>query len=68
MTITPEIRQAVDQAGDGPLRLEDPETHSEYVLLKAEVYDRMHAVIEAERVDPSFFEYGDFTPVERDPD
>jgi hypothetical protein len=38
MTITPELKQAVAQAGDDPVRVEDPETHAAYVVLKEEVY------------------------------
>ena len=28
MTITPEQKQAIEQAGEAPVRLEDPETHT----------------------------------------
>ena len=34
-TITPEIRQAIEQAGDQPVRLLDPMTNTQYVLVKA---------------------------------
>lgn len=34
-TITPEIRQAIEQAGDEPVRLLDPMTNIQYVLIKA---------------------------------
>ena len=40
-TLTPELKQAVEQAGDAPVRLMDPETHRAYVLVSAEVYERM---------------------------
>jgi hypothetical protein len=33
-TITPELRQAIAEAGDGPLRLIDPETNATYLLIK----------------------------------
>jgi hypothetical protein len=46
MTITPELKQAVEQAGGRPVRIEDPETHAQYVILKAEVYDRMKPDLE----------------------
>jgi hypothetical protein len=35
--LTAEQRQEIEKAGDEPVRLEDPETHASYVLLKAEV-------------------------------
>ena len=47
-TITPEIRQAVEQAGDAPVRLEDPETRAVYVVLKADVYEQMRLLLENE--------------------
>ena len=40
-TLTAELRQEIEKAGDAPVRLEDPETHATYVLLRAEVYDRL---------------------------
>jgi hypothetical protein len=41
MTITPEQRQAVEQAGGQPVRLEDPERHCAYVLIEEEAYQRL---------------------------
>jgi hypothetical protein len=40
-TLTAELRQEIEKAGDGPVRIEDPDTHHSYVLLKAEIYDRI---------------------------
>ena len=39
--LTPELKRAVEQAGDSPVRLMDPETHRTYVLVSAEVYERL---------------------------
>lgn len=61
-TITPELRQEIENSGDQPVRIEDPQTHTKYVIVKEEVYDRMRALLEEEEIDPSFFEYGDFEP------
>jgi hypothetical protein len=66
-TITPEQRQLVEQAGDVPVRLADAETHQEYVILRADVYDRMRHLLEEEEIDPSFFEIGEFEPIDEDP-
>ena len=44
MTITPEQRLEIDQAG--AVRIEDPETHAAYVILKAEVYERIQSLLE----------------------
>jgi hypothetical protein len=43
-TITPEIRQAIEQAGEQPVQLTDPETNSVYFIVRAEVYQRMRAL------------------------
>jgi hypothetical protein len=40
-TLTPELKRAVEQAGDSPVRLTDPETRRTYVLVSAEVYERL---------------------------
>ncbi len=48
-TLTPEQRQEIQRAGEEPVRLADPETQTEYVILKADVYDRIRAVAEDTR-------------------
>jgi hypothetical protein len=65
--LTPEQSRAVTAAGDQPVRIEDPETHQAYVILKADVYDRMRSALEEEEIDPSFFEIDDFEPLREDP-
>ena len=47
MTITPEQRCEIDQVG--ALRIEDAETHAAYVILKAEVYERIKSLLEKGR-------------------
>jgi hypothetical protein len=44
MTITPEQRREIEQAG--AVRIEDPETHATYVVMKAEVYERLTPFLE----------------------
>ena len=63
MTITAEQKIAVEQAGDAPVFVEDPETHASYVIVKEETYRRLAGNIEVESIDPSFFEYGEFIPL-----
>ncbi len=41
MTLTPELKQAVDEAGSEPVRLEDPETHTAYVVIKEDLYRKL---------------------------
>ena len=47
-TITPEQRVAVAEAGDAPVELADPQTGTAYVLLRADVYQRMRELLEAD--------------------
>jgi hypothetical protein len=42
--MTPEIRQAIENAGDQPVELRDPETNVLYVVVRAEVYERLRLV------------------------
>ena len=44
-TLTPELKQAIEQAGDALVRLEDPLTRQTYVLLKAEVYESITEIL-----------------------
>jgi hypothetical protein len=43
-TLTPEQRQEIQRAGVEPVRIADPETQTEYVLLKADLYHRIRAL------------------------
>ena len=55
-----ELRRAVRRAGETPVRVADPETKAEYVVLKAEFYERMRRVFE--EVDPSLYEFEEADP------
>jgi len=44
--LTPELRQAVDAAGEQPVPIIDPETNQRYVLLRAEVYERLQVLFD----------------------
>ena len=46
LTIPKELQQAVRASHGHPLRLTDPETHVEYVLLQAELYDQIHGLLD----------------------
>jgi hypothetical protein len=45
MTISAEIRKAVEEAGEQPLEIIDPETQQRYMLLKADVFERLSMVL-----------------------
>ena len=44
ITLTKELQQAVQDANGQPIRLTDPKTHLEYVVLPAEIFDRVQHV------------------------
>lgn len=62
-TLTPEQRELLEQAGDEPVRLENPVTHEIYVVIRQEVFDRLREAGEVEHSDPSLFEFEDFQPL-----
>lgn len=41
MKITPEQRDAIEQAGNSPIEVSDPESGNTYVMLRFEVYQRL---------------------------
>jgi hypothetical protein len=45
LTIPKELQQAVPASHGRPLRLTDPETQTEYVLLQAEMHDQLHGLL-----------------------
>jgi len=62
MTLTPELKLAVDKAGDEPVRVEDPETHTAYLIVREDVYHRLYALTAIDHSDRSLNEFGDFHP------
>ena len=47
--LTPELRQAIEQAGDSPVEITDPQTNTAYVLVRAEVFRRMQEILDEEQ-------------------
>jgi hypothetical protein len=45
-TITAEQKQAVEEAGDSPVELEDPQTGAAYVLMRADVFRELRKLLE----------------------
>jgi len=52
--LTEQQREALETSSVPP-RLVDPQTHKAYVLIGADVYERMQLVLE--QIDPSFYEF-----------
>ena len=65
MTITTEQKQAIDKAGIEPVRVEDPDTKTPYLIIREDVYRKIQDMVRIEQIDPSFFEVGDFVPLKR---
>jgi PHD/YefM family antitoxin component YafN of YafNO toxin-antitoxin module len=53
-TLTPELKQAIERAGDSPVRLTDPETQRTFVLIDAEEYERLRNDEEDRREQAAF--------------
>ena len=49
-TLTSEQRQEIEKAGDEPVRLADPVTQTEYVLLKLDVYNEIRRGVDEARL------------------
>ncbi len=65
--LSAEQRRAIGEAGDLPVPIIDPETSQTYLIIKAEVFERLRESSEEEEIDPSFFEIDDFEPAREDP-
>jgi hypothetical protein len=57
-TFTNELRQAVSQS-NAPVELQDSDSDRLYYLISADQYEKLKRVLEAEEIDPSFFEFED---------
>lgn len=60
MTLTAELKQAVEKAGDEPVRVEDPKSHTAYLIVREDVYRRMYALTGIDHSDRSLYEFGEF--------
>lgn len=56
--LTEELRQAVDK-NNGLVQIRDERTNNVYYLVPAAEYQKLKALVEAEDIDPSFFEFED---------
>ncbi len=62
MTITPDLKREVDRAGDEPVRVEDPESSTAYILIREEVYQKLREAIPES--DFSLHEFEELIPSE----
>jgi hypothetical protein len=45
---------------DEPVRVEDPETHAAYLIVREEVFRRMYGLTAIDHSDRSQYEFGEF--------
>ena len=45
MTLTEELKNAIERAGDEPVRVEDPDTHTAYVVIKEDLYRKLKEAV-----------------------
>lgn len=62
MTLSPELKQAVEEAGGEPVRVEDPETQIAYVVIKEELYRNLRAAVPES--DLTLHEFEELIPLE----
>ncbi len=55
IVLTAEQHQAIEDAGGQPVRVEDPETRTTYVLLNVELYERIRTLVESDDSNPEEF-------------
>ena len=65
ITITTEQKQAIEKAGVKPVRVEDPDTKTPYLIIREDVSRKIQDMVRIEQIDPSFFEVGEFVPLKR---
>jgi hypothetical protein len=63
-TLTAEQRQAIAQAEGEPVRVEDPETKTTYLLVREDWFHQLEELLAVEKVDRSLYEFGEFYPAE----
>jgi hypothetical protein len=62
MTITPDLKSAVENAGVEPVRIEDPESRTSYIVIREDVYQRLCEAIPES--DVSLHEFEELIPAE----
>lgn len=51
--LTSELRQALAKHAGGPVRVEDPETHVQYVLVQFDMYEQLRRDAELDTSEPN---------------
>jgi len=62
MTLTPELTHAIENAGGQPVRVEDPETHTAYVVIKEDLYRKLRDAVPES--DFTLHEFEELIPLE----
>ncbi len=62
MTLTPEFRLAAEEAGEEPVRVKDPETHTAYGVIKEDRYRTLSGAIPVN--DSALHEFEELIPLE----
>jgi hypothetical protein len=61
-TLTPELKKAIEEAGAEPIRLEDPETKTAYLVIREDLYRELRQLAVIDHSDRSLYEFGEFYP------
>ena len=63
MTITSEMKHAVEQAGIEPVRVEDPVNGTTYILIREAVYRQMREIVSLESSERELDVFQDTRPL-----
>jgi hypothetical protein len=62
VTLTPGLKHGVEKAGDEPVRVEDPKTHTAYLIVREDVFRRLYGLTAIDHADRSLYEFGELRP------
>jgi hypothetical protein len=63
-TLTAEQKEALAHSDGEPVRVEDPETKTTYLLVREELFQHIQELLAVEKGDRSLYEFGEFHPSE----
>lgn len=63
-TLSTEQRLALSRSEGEPVRVEDPDTKTTYLLVREDVFRQLQDLLAVEKVDRSLYEFGEFHPAE----
>ncbi len=60
--LSDELRQAIEEGGGAPVYIVDPTTKTSYVLMRAEQFEKISALVDGDGVEAMYPLLADFEP------